>query len=307
MVTRTVFPSPVGELHFSIKKWKQTKNFMEVSVPCRGTTFLNDHRRYQWIIWKTVSVPCRGTTFLNRLRLCYRNRAVISVPCRGTTFLNQRDRDKQKRGRGFPSPVGELHFSMENIMIKKYWKICFRPLSGNYISQSYSEYDLIESPAMFPSPVGELHFSMMHTHNCLHWQRCFRPLSGNYISQYKISFCWHKKSLFPSPVGELHFSIKEEIRTARGNFSFRPLSGNYISQWRSQSPLPYRLASFRPLSGNYISQYFNRQIRLLRFLQFPSPVGELHFSITVKYCCLNPVQFPSPVGELHFSIIYRRI
>ena len=37
--------------------------------------------------------------------------------------------------------------------------------------------------------------------------------------------------------------------------------------------------------------------------KFPSPVGELHFSIKGKVAVLAcGYQFPSPVGELHFSI-----
>ena len=60
----------------------------------------------------------------------------------------------------FPSPVGELHFS-----------ILFSNLTKR---------------AMFPSPVGELHFSIRHPRlpPGYPWQSRFRPLSGNYISQY---------------------------------------------------------------------------------------------------------------------------
>ncbi len=36
------FPSPVGELHFSINGWNPRINGGRISVPCRGTTFLND-------------------------------------------------------------------------------------------------------------------------------------------------------------------------------------------------------------------------------------------------------------------------
>ena len=44
---------------------------------------------------------------------------------------------------------------------------------------------------------------------------------------------------------------------------------------------------------------------------FPSPIGELHFSITCNYIVKKRREFPSPIGELHFSIgsinFYRRI
>ena len=59
----------------------------------------------------------------------------VSVPCRGTTFLNP-------------------------LKICKDYNTSFRPLSGNYISQSFN---------------GVYYERGIH---------CFRPLSGNYISQY---------------------------------------------------------------------------------------------------------------------------
>ncbi len=61
------FPSPVGELHFSIVNeiHNDCKNFSKVSVPCRGTTFLNGLEENLMERRNNVSVPCRGTTFLN--------------------------------------------------------------------------------------------------------------------------------------------------------------------------------------------------------------------------------------------------
>ena len=88
--TRKKFPSPVGELHFSInvKELLKAAGF-KISVPCRGTTFLNN------------GLNSTDKAFL------------ISVPCRGTTFLNHECRNHGLyRSRKFPSPVGELHFSM---------------------------------------------------------------------------------------------------------------------------------------------------------------------------------------------------
>ena len=62
----------------------------------------------------------------------------------------------------FPSPVGELHFSIRNKSFGRQFTGGFRPLSGNYISQSLNR-DLTKEE------VNEYGF---------------RPLSGNYISQY---------------------------------------------------------------------------------------------------------------------------
>ena len=59
----------------------------------------------------------------------------------------------------FPSPIGELHFSIGK-MIHKNFTLGFRPLSGSYISQ----YDMMEFnifDILFPSPIGELHFSII--------------------------------------------------------------------------------------------------------------------------------------------------
>ena len=109
------FPSPIGELHFSIVRnayW--TKKTISVSVPYRGATFLND-------------VRLRG----------YDKRTEVSVPYRGATFLNHQWITHPRRMTQFPSPIGELHFSMMCISDVILYRICpsFRPLSGSYISQ----------------------------------------------------------------------------------------------------------------------------------------------------------------------------
>ena len=64
-----LFPSPIGELHFSIVRnayW--TKKTISVSVPYRGATFLNDVRLRGYDKRTEVSVPYRGATFLNAQR-----------------------------------------------------------------------------------------------------------------------------------------------------------------------------------------------------------------------------------------------
>ncbi len=60
----------------------------------------------------------------------------ISVPCRGTTFLNSGMKYSFSAiGSKFPSPVGELHFSIILLKSQHLFSNYFRPLSGNYISQ----------------------------------------------------------------------------------------------------------------------------------------------------------------------------
>ena len=111
---------------------------------------------------------------------------------------------------------------------------------------------------------------------------------------------------FPSPIGELHFSICDWSLNEEGEISFRPLSGSYISQlWYVQCPcgahivsVPYRGATF--LNGSWQSLSRNENA-------FPSPIGELHFSIMKWIKDGSIAWFPSPIGELHFSIAFRHL
>ena len=107
-----------------------------VSVPYRGATFLNEGESDSQSMWYMVSVPYRGATFLNKMQWPHS----MELP-------------------GFPSPIGELHFS-----------IC-------------GGYPTIEGFS-FPSPIGELHFSIGSPGTGEKVQTSFRPLSGSYISQY---------------------------------------------------------------------------------------------------------------------------
>ena len=60
----------------------------------------------------------------------------VSVPYRGATFLNIFTEETVSKAEKFPSPIGELHFSILNIIkIAKIIIFRFRPLSGSYISQ----------------------------------------------------------------------------------------------------------------------------------------------------------------------------
>ena len=83
---------------------------------------------------------------------------------------------------------------------------------------------------------------------------------------------------------------------------FRPLSGSYISQCyhnvhtdrTGPVSVPYRGATF--LNGEPMFTLTGQD-------RFPSPIGELHFSIqrsVLSMSCQSP--FPSPIGELHFSM-----
>ncbi len=108
---------------------------------------------------------------------------------------------------------------------------------------------------------------------------------------------------------------------------FRPLSGSYISQLSLILFTQFDFDCFRPLSGSYISQLVNYDFGDFTY-KFPSPIGELHFSmrdngylmisgssVSVPYrgatflnctCGIDLMfgkyMFPSPIGELHFSM-----
>ena len=201
----------------------------------------------------------------------------------------------------FPSPVGELHFSISKALTFRYRENhvsvpCRGTTFLNLKKLSVENYKKVSVPCRGTTFLN-LPKSIKYA-----GELSFRPLSGNYISQWDCKCGYNGVMWFPSPVGELHFSIVNEIHNDCKNFSkvsvpcrgttflnwkkkskeqltqsFRPLSGNYISQflikWISQ-----RHVGFRPLSGNYISQ-FNTSNQKPEQFEFPSPVGELHFSM----------------------------
>ena len=85
-----------------------------------------------------VSVPCRGAMFLNKDVSCtYESESKVSVPCRGAMFLNWKDFIHYPHLKfWFPSPVGELCFSIRMSDLTDLKENRFRPLSGSYVSQS---------------------------------------------------------------------------------------------------------------------------------------------------------------------------
>ena len=132
------FPSPIGELHFSIPSGTRPRRTHQgfrplsgsyisqfetlngavykpanVSVPYRGATFLNDGEYKEEDLQYSVSVPYRGATFLNNdLNSTDKIFLTVSVPYRGATFLNS------------------------ILLMYSFGRAGFRPLSGSYISQS---------------------------------------------------------------------------------------------------------------------------------------------------------------------------
>ena len=87
-----MFPSPIGELHFSMNLAAEVKKLREeVSVPYRGATFLNEMREHLKISRAEFSFPSP----IGELHF-----SIVTCKLANKTFSK------------FPSPIGELHFSI---------------------------------------------------------------------------------------------------------------------------------------------------------------------------------------------------
>ena len=136
-------------------------------------------------IFYDVSVPYRGATFLNSFICYFRNFSVDCFRPLSGSYISQCEL-AALNGKGvnmFPSPIGELHFS---IVIEKLKSTCIflfpSPIGELHFSISFTR-SYCRLSGRFPSPIGELHFSMnrIRALKILNWS--FRPLSGSYISQ----------------------------------------------------------------------------------------------------------------------------
>ena len=178
----------------------------------------------------------------------------VSVPYRGATFLNEGRPNPDNQKYQFPSPIGELHFSMASQCSHWQDRTGFRHLSGSYISQYKEVYFPCHANPRF-RPLSGSYISQWIGGDYMNLKGCFRPLSGSYISQYRLIMRRLDVLRFPSPIGELHFSIFFCFSFPLPvSYCFRPLSGSYISQWGFQILQKEEQTCFRPLSGSYISQ-----------------------------------------------------
>ena len=116
----------------------------------------------------------------------------------------------------------------------------------------------------------------------------FRPLSGSYISQLSVKLIHqHMINVISVPYrGATFLNRAWELVKKSAMTDFRPLSGSYISQSNVLSEY-VKNVNFRPLSGSYISQY-KCMVYRLQVIIFPSPIGELHFSICLLYTSPSP-------------------
>ena len=160
----------------------------------------------------------------------------------------------------FPSPIGELHFS---ILVQKTLFVLlhrFRPLSGSYISQFFDTGFIAIITPPFPSPIGELHFSITKRELINITDKQFpSPIGELHFSMVKRSLTLSTKQRFPSPIGELHFSICSTVLMLKNLILFPSPIGELHFSMNMQihviCPMPN---CFRPLSGSYISQYHPR-------------------------------------------------
>ena len=106
----------------------------------------------------------------------------------------------------------------------------------------------------------------------------FRPLSGSYISQYEHGNIKDYMCACFRPLSGSYISQSPEQFCQYISDRFRPLSGSYISQCSESFNPEVITFCFRPLSGSYISQSSTHHSAILHY-RFPSPIGELHFSI----------------------------
>ena len=153
-------------------------------------------------------------------------------PLSGSYISQCKRKTKGENHEQFPSPIGELHFSIDELIPIARDIQCFRPLSGSYISQSSTHHSAILH-YRFPSPIGELHFSIVRN---AYWTKKTISVSVPYRGATFLNHQWithpRRMTQFPSPIGELHFSMMciSDVILYRICPSFRPLSGSYISQ-----------------------------------------------------------------------------
>ena len=104
----------------------------------------------------------------------------------------------------FPSPTGDLYFSIMRKSAKKSLQRFPSPTGDLYVSIINDEYDRLEF--LFPSPTGDLYFSIGNQFlpgNCIYVSVPYRGLI--FLNNSLVSE--EGEMLFPSPTGDLYFSI----------------------------------------------------------------------------------------------------
>ena len=135
---------------------------------------------------------------------------MVFVPYRGLIFLNSKKDFVGELQEVFPSPTGDLYFSMafgilyfENgIRVSvPYRGLIFLNCSGFNFARGFESVSVPYRGLIFLNTVSV-------DGNIKQFTYSFRPLPGTYISQSAAPIqTFHTKSTFPSPTGDLYFSI----------------------------------------------------------------------------------------------------
>ena len=130
----------------------------------------------------------------------------------------------------FPSPTGDLYFSINTTILNVLVCQSFRPLPGTYISQWRSKLKLQKVLKKFPSPTGDLYFSMV-----------VRGVESNHPTP------------FPSPTGDLYFSIVCSSGLKLWQFVSVPYRGLIFLNSPGVKPLPFTSEFPSPTGDLYFS------------------------------------------------------
>ena len=160
MVTRTMFPSPIGVLYISIIENKNPCNSYRFSVPYWGSLYFNEILHKLWLLDFWFSVPYWGSLYFNPQKYYlfssvgtgfrpllgfflfqtlakWHNASfeIVSVPYWGSFYFKQIQRRIYQTHTVSVPYWGSLYFNEVDDM-KKQLSECFRPLLGFFIFQS---------------------------------------------------------------------------------------------------------------------------------------------------------------------------
>ena len=170
-------------------RW-QLSHIYHVSVPYRGATFLNFFPEFYKTLSAKVSVPYRGATFLNPTELqWYVHSYIVSVPSRGATFLNTDKIFLTLQAHTFPSPIGELHFSMCYYFSLCYLLLVSVPYRGaTFLNSATLTFKCSRFIVSVPYRGATfLNERFLELESLL---TSFRPLSASYMSNYNCVRSW---------------------------------------------------------------------------------------------------------------------
>ncbi len=109
------FPSPIGELHFSIDELIPIARDIQCFRPLSGS-YISQYEHGNIKDYMCACFRPLSGSYISQFVIACMIRPFwhpVSVPYRGATFLNNTWVIMAMLGQRFPSPIGELHFSIE--------------------------------------------------------------------------------------------------------------------------------------------------------------------------------------------------